>query len=135
MRVRFVLANAVLLIASLGASGQDKQDRNVKIICPRVRTKLVKMVRPIYPKQAKDAGIEGKVSLRCIIGRDGSVETIEVTKGEGPFVEAAKTAVSQWKYKPLVLNGVAVKIDTTVDVVFKLPKKSNGSQGTNPPNS
>lgn len=71
---------------------------------------------------ARQAKVEGKVSLRCIIGTDGSVEKIEVKKGPPLLVAAATKAVSQWKYKPLVLNGKAVEVETVVDVIFQLPK-------------
>jgi len=66
------------------------------------------------------------VSLHCIVGADGSVLMMEVIRGKEPFVQAAKTAVAQWKYQPVVLDGVAVESDTTVDVIFEIPKqKSN----------
>ena len=93
-----------------------------------LRLKILKQVRPEYPREAREAGIEGKVSLRCIIGIDGTVKEIEVTEGKEPFVQAAKTAVAQWKYRPLVLNRVAVESDTTVDVIFELSKQPKGKQ-------
>lgn len=124
MRIHVALAGVALLIVPLGMSCQKKPDHNVRIICPPVHTRVVKLVRPVYPKEARESGIEGKVSLRCIIGTDGSVEKVEVIKGEEPLMQAAKTAVAQWKYKPLVLHGVAVEMDTTVDVLFQLEKKS-----------
>jgi TonB family protein len=118
----------VLLIAflsPLGIAGQKKPQPQVKIICPRPRPELVLQVRPRYPKEAKESGIERRVSLRCIIRRDGSVGEIDVREGKEPFVLAAKTAVAQWKYQPLVLNGVAVEFETTVDVIFEIPLQKN----------
>ena len=82
-------------------------------------------MRPKYPKEAKQAGIEGRVSLHCIIGSDGSVLEMEVIRGEEPFVQAAKTAVAKWKYQPVMLNGVAVESETTVDVIFEIPKQKS----------
>jgi TonB family protein len=80
-------------------------------------------VRPKYPKEAKDAGIEGKVVLQCIVKEDGSVGEIFVIEGKEPFMQAAKTAVAHWKYKPVMLNGVAVQSDTIVTVVFEILKE------------
>jgi len=88
-----------------------------------VRQKLIKIVRPIYPAEAKRARIEGTVSLKCLIGLDGSVEKIEVEKGHELLTPAATKAVSQWKYKPLKLNGKAVQTETTVNIIFQLPKE------------
>jgi protein TonB len=61
--------------------------------------------------------------LNCVIGRDGSVERIEVKKGHPLLVQAATDAVSQWKFKPTVVNGMAVKAETVIDVDFHLSKK------------
>jgi len=120
-----------MFISPFGMAGQKKQQPQVKIICPMLRPKLVLKVRPKYPKEAKQSGIEGKVSLRCIIEPDGSVGEIEVREGKEPFVQAAKIAVALWKYEPIVLNGVAVQGDTTVDVIFEIPKqKSKPSDST-----
>ena len=65
------------------------------------------------------------MSLLCIVGADGSVLMMEVIRGKEPFVQAAKTAVAQWKYQPVVLNGVAVESDTTVDVIFEIRKQKS----------
>lgn len=78
------------------------------------------MVQPTYPPLAKQTHISGKVSLRCIIGRDGSVKEIQVKKGHPLLIQAATEAVSQWKYKPLLLNGKAVETDTIVVIDFQL---------------
>jgi protein TonB len=76
------------------------------------------------------------VSLHCIIGSDGSVHEIEVIRGEDPFVQAAKSAVAKWKYEPVVLNGVPIESDTTVDVIFQMTRQKSeksGSRGRNSP--
>ena len=88
----------------------------------------MKQVKPKYPKEAKESGLEGKVSLRCLVKSDGTVDRVEIISGEEPFVEAAKVAVRKWKYQPLVLNGVPVEFDTTVQVIFELPKKTKSKQ-------
>jgi periplasmic protein TonB len=78
------------------------------------------MVQPTYPLLAKQTHISGRVTLRCIIGRDGSVKEIEVKKGHPLLIQAATQAVSQWKYKPLLLNGQAVETETTISIDFQL---------------
>ena len=61
--------------------------------------------------------------MQCIVKEDGSVGEIFVIEGKEPFIQAAKTAVAQWKYKPVMLNGIAVQADTTVTVIFEIPKE------------
>ncbi len=117
-----VLLFYALVIAPI-ASGQEKRDATVRISCPPVRSKLIKIVRPSYPEGAKQAKIQGTVSLRCLIGLDGSVEKIVVQEGHELLVPAAIKAVSQWKYEPLLLNGKAVQAEATVNIIFQLPKE------------
>jgi len=62
--------------------------------------KVVKKVRPVYPAEAKKAGVEGVVTLRATIEKDGSVSNLEVVSGPPQLVKAALDAVRQWRYEP-----------------------------------
>jgi TonB family protein len=121
MRSSVLTAAMCVLLCPFVSVGQQKQQ--VKIICPALQIKILQQIKPEYPEKAKQSGMEGKVSLRCLIRPDGEVGRVEVISGEEPFVAAAKVAVGKWKYQPLVLNGVAVEFDTTVQVIFQRPKK------------
>jgi TonB family protein len=131
------VALTFVLLSPFCGAAQKKEEHQRKISCPPIpHPRLVLQVRPKYPKEAKQAGIEGTVSLHCIIGSDGSVQEIEVIRGEDPFVQAAKLAVAKWKYQPVMLNGVSIESDTTVDVIFQMPRqksKKSDSQGHNSP--
>jgi len=82
---------------------------------------LLKQVRPHYPQQAKSSHEEGKVVLQALIGIDGRVHDLSVVEGPSPsLIGAAMWAVSQWEYKPYLLNGNPVEVDTTVNVIFNL---------------
>jgi protein TonB len=70
--------------------------------------------------------------LTCIIARDGLIKRIEVKEGHPLLIQAATEAVSQWKFKPLVLNGQAVEMETTVDIDFQLPKGQQKTDSTKP---
>src|ERR1700722_2918764 len=81
---------------------------------------LVKQVTPAYPNIAKTAHVSGTVTLHAIISKDGSIEKLEYVSGPALLMTSAITAVREWKYKPTMLNGEPVEVDTTVQVVFSL---------------
>jgi TonB family protein len=80
----------------------------------------VKEVRPVYPDVARQAGIEGIVSMSVLINKDGTVEKVEVLSGEQALRDAAVTAVRQWRYRPFVLDGTPVPVLTTVNLGFRI---------------
>jgi len=81
----------------------------------------VKEVRAVYPDVARQAGIEGIVSMRVVINKDGAVEKVDVLSGEQALQQAAITAVRQWRYQPFLLEGNAVPVVTIVNVKFQIP--------------
>jgi TonB family protein len=82
---------------------------------------LLKKVNPSYPVQDKQNRIQGKVVLRALIGKDGNVHDLTVEEEPSPtLVGAALVAVSQWKYRPYMLNGEPMDISTTINVIFNL---------------
>lgn len=81
---------------------------------------LVHRVNPVYPPLMKQIGREGTVVLRAIIGADGTVRALEVERGERAFARAAVDAVRQWRYRPTLLNGTPVEVETTITVIFTL---------------
>ena len=80
--------------------------------------KLVSRTAPVYPQDAKEAGISGTVQMRVVIGPAGRVQDIRVISGPPPLIRAALEAVKQWAYQPTLLNGEAVGVLTTVTVNF-----------------
>src|SRR6202043_4253979 len=80
----------------------------------------VKDVNPFYPPLARQARIQGTVLLRAQIGKDGSIQNLQLVSGHPMLVQAALDAVKQWKYKPYLLNGEPVEVDTEVQVNFTL---------------
>jgi TonB family protein len=85
-------------------------------------TKLTYRVPPIYPQHAKEAGIQGSVVLQAVIGTDGNLLSVQpVSMSADPeLVQAARDAVSQWRYQPTLLNGKPVEVVTTITVNFRL---------------
>jgi periplasmic protein TonB len=81
---------------------------------------LLKQVTPEYPSIAKTAHVSGTVVLHAIISKDGSIESLQYVSGPALLMTSAMSAVKEWRYKPTMLNGTPVEVDTTVQVVFSL---------------
>jgi protein TonB len=82
---------------------------------------LLKRVQPVYPHSALQMRIGGSVQLQAVIGKTGAISSVKVTSGDPILAKAAIEAVKQWKYKPYLLDGDAVEIQTQITVNFKLP--------------
>lgn len=81
---------------------------------------LIRQVQPSYPPLAKAAHVSGTVVLHAIIAKDGTIEHLEFQSGPAMLMTAAMDAVRQWRYKPTMLNGEPVEVDTQITVVFTL---------------
>ena len=108
------------------ASGSQQLDltispeQRIKVGGAVITASIVSKVQPAYPADAKAARIQGVVHLSAIIGMDGSVQQLTVLSGPPELVQSALDAVKQWVYKPTMLNGNPVQVETTVDVNFTL---------------
>ena len=80
---------------------------------------LINRVIPVYPPMAGRTGVQGEVKLHAIIARDGTIQSLSVISGHPMLTMAAMEAVQQWRYRPYVLNGEAVEVDTYITVNFK----------------
>ena len=83
---------------------------------------LIKKVSPNYPANALRMGIEGRVELLATISSTGEITHVKVMSGDPQLTKPAADAVKQWKYKPYLLNGEPVEIQTQITVNFKLPR-------------
>lgn len=81
---------------------------------------LIRKVTPMYPPLAKQARISGTVRFTAIIGRDGTIQNLQLVSGHPLLVPAAQEAVKQWVYRPTLLNGEPVEVITQIDVNFTL---------------
>jgi len=81
---------------------------------------LIDRVVPQYPEIAILTYVSGTVELRAIIARDGTVQELEYVSGPALLIKPAMDAVRQWRYRPTLLNGKPVEVETTIDVVFSL---------------
>ena len=81
---------------------------------------LIHRIEPIFPTLARQTGREGRVELHALIGIDGTVRSLQFLDGDPMFYQSALDAVRQWRYKPTLLNGRAVEVDTHITVIYKL---------------
>jgi len=81
---------------------------------------LVRKVPPTYPPLARQARIQGVVVLQAQISKEGNIENLQLISGHPMLAPAAIEAVKQWKYRPYLLNGEPVEVDTQVQVNFTL---------------
>ncbi len=84
--------------------------------------KLLKIVEPHYPPEAKRARVEGVVVLEATVTEAGTVNQVKIISGNPLLVNAAIEAVQQWKYEPTILNGKPVAVILTAKVTFQLSK-------------
>jgi len=81
---------------------------------------LLSPIRPIYPAIAKAARIQGTVMIEATISRQGTIENLKVTEGPPMLRQAAIDAVAAARYRPFLLNGEPVEVETTIRVIFSL---------------
>ncbi len=81
---------------------------------------LIHRVEPQYPILAKSARVQGEVVLSAVINVNGEIENLQLVSGHPMLVPAAISAVKQWRYKPYLLNGQPVEVETTITVIFAL---------------
>jgi protein TonB len=81
---------------------------------------LIHKVQPAYPPLARQARIQGSVVLQADISKNGTIENLHVISGHPMLTGAALEAVKQWRYKPYILNGEPVEVETQVTVNFTL---------------
>jgi len=81
---------------------------------------LINKVQPVYPPIARTNRIAGQVVLHALISKNGNIENLQVVSGHPMLTQSALEAVRQWKYKPYLLNGEPVEVETTIQVNFNL---------------
>jgi protein TonB len=81
---------------------------------------LLKKTTPSYPPIAVAARVEGTVVLAASISASGTIQNLRVVSGHPMLQQAAMDAVSNWRYRPFLLNGQPVEVETTINVIFTL---------------
>jgi len=94
--------------------------KRIRIASRVAEANLIHDVAPQYPSEAGRARIEGAVVLMAVIGTDGSVKDVRVESGLPILAQAAMDAVRQWRYKPYLIDGEPVEVDSRITINFTL---------------
>jgi protein TonB len=81
---------------------------------------LIRRVQPVYPPMAISVRVQGPVVLAAVISKAGTIENLRVLSGHPMLVKAALDAVSEWRYRPYILNNEPVEVETQITVNFTL---------------
>ncbi|MFI5103977.1 MAG: energy transducer TonB [Terriglobales bacterium] len=107
------------LIANDGPSTPNVRLGPKRIVSQLTEAQLLSRVEPVYPRIAVLTGVQGQVKLHAIIARDGTIQSLSAISGHPLLVRAALDAVGQWRYRPYILNGEAVEVETFITVNFR----------------
>jgi periplasmic protein TonB len=100
-----------------------------EVVAPTIRQRvsagvqaamLIRRVEPAYPPLPRQLHHEGRVELHAIIATDGTIQSLEVISGDPMFLQSAIAAVREWRYRPTILNGQPVEVDTHITVIYTL---------------
>ena len=101
-------------------AGKIMINRKVEVPAGVMAGMLLQKTEPVYPPVAMAARIQGTVVLQATISKSGSVDDLHVVTGQALLQDAALSAVRTWRYRPYLVNGEPVKVQTTINVVFTL---------------
>lgn len=131
-----LLLGALLALLVCGAAAQTASqtaDRSHQVQADVEQGELTYQVPPTYPPLARQARVQGTVVLHALIGKDGSIQELEVVSGHPMLVQAALDAVKQWRYKPYFYNGEPAVVETNINVNFQLSDTPGQAHSNEPP--
>ncbi|MGA2197074.1 MAG: TonB family protein [Bryobacteraceae bacterium] len=120
LSVRFSAGSNGVSIQILAPGAEPPAPQRIKVGGNVQAVMVLTKVTPVYPQLAKSARVEGVVHLAVIIAKDGTVQEIRSLDGPALLIQSAMDAVKQWVYRPTLLNGQPVQVETTVDINFTL---------------
>ena len=89
-------------------------------LSPQARQSVTVSVPPNYPLLAREMKVQGAVSLRALISREGNIQDLQILSGPGILAAAAREAVKQWHFKPYLQDGQAVETQVPITVNFTI---------------
>jgi protein TonB len=115
-----IVSSAPVAVPKVAPPPPPPPPQRVKLSTGVISGLLIRKVAPVYPPLAKQARISGKVVLEAVIGRDGTIRNLRAVSGHPMLIQSAIEAVRQWRYRPYILDGEPVEVDTQVTINFTL---------------
>lgn len=115
-------ALALRIDTGIPVLAQTKQPKKVAVSSGVMEQNLIHKVMPVYPVEAKKDRVEGTIVLSAHINKNGEPEELNVKSGPSQLHQSALDAVRQWRWKPYLLNGDPVAVETEINVVYSLAK-------------
>ena len=110
---------ALAIPPASAATTQAEPGNQLHVSAGVIAGQRLSFVNPVYPPDAKKAKLSGTVVLHVLIGKDGTIKTLDVASSTNPvFNQSALEAVKQWTYKPYLLNGEPTEVETTITVNY-----------------
>lgn len=103
-----------------GPKGNGTAPTRVRLGGNVMAARIIYEPKPEYPAEARQARLQGTVLIHAVIGKDGSLEDLQLLQGQCWLAQAAIKSVRQWRYTPYLLNGQPVEVDTTIQAIFNM---------------
>jgi TonB family protein len=116
----FIFGVAIAAVVVAQTPGAGPNIPRVQLSEAETAAKIIYRVPPIYPTQARAAHIEGTAVFSAIVGKDGSIVSMQTISGHPLLTRAALEVVPKWRYQPTLRDGEPVEVATTITVTFKL---------------
>ncbi len=113
----FVLA---MSLAAAGEPGDGAGEKTIFVSSQKMREAARFKLEPQYPATARQFRLNGEVTAEFVVGLDGKVENVAITKGSPMFDAAVISAVKRWSFSPFVVDGHPTKAKSSLTFVFKL---------------
>ena len=123
MKMKFFLLAAAFLVLTTLASAQQgpaPKPERVRVASGVANGLLRHKVDPEYPSGARAQHVQGDVVLTVIIDKSGNISELKVESGDPVLTSASVKAVKQWKYRPYLLNGEPVEVETRITIKFHM---------------
>jgi protein TonB len=117
---QFLALPALVVLAALAMAQDNPPPKHLRVSSGVAEELKIHDAKPHYPREAQKMGIQGDVILQATIDTKGNLANLKVVQGDPILVKAAVDAVKQWRYRPYILNGEPVDVDTTIKVQFHL---------------
>ena len=118
---RFLALPALVVLAAFAVAQDNPPSKPHLRVSSGVANSLkIHDANPQYPREAQEQGIQGDVLLQATIDTKGNLTNLKVVQGDPILVKAAIDAVKKWRYRPYILNGEPVDVDTTIKIQFHL---------------